>query len=178
MSEAIQIAIIASLSALLGGILANRHARYLHRMDEAKALRQFSREKLERIAELISSSLDWWLAMSSSHTMLSEASLKRCPEVRHAYNLACLYFPVLRQPIEAYSDSLIHMHDFFVDVWDDKSSLPLSAQAWDDPRYDPLIDRTRMLRTAIEDLISEQAKIYREPPDASLLNKLPWFRNK
>lgn len=160
MSDPIQTAIIAGVSALLGGLLANWNARTLHRMDEAKALRQFYRQKLERIAELISASLDWWIATSSMSTIQSLASDKRCPEVRQAYSLACLYFPKLRELISAYSDSMVEMHSFFIDVCDPESSLCVSAQASNDPRYEALIEQMRRQRQEIENSIFTEAKSF------------------
>lgn len=160
MTEAVQTALIASGSAVVGGVLASISSVILHRLEEAKAIRQIYREKLERIAELIEDTVDWFRSATSAHTLEELASDGRCPEVREAYTLACLYFPELRTPIGAYSNDLIHIHSMLVDIWQPGSPVNVGAQAVRHPEYMKFCDQVLIQRNRIEDMIGEIASRY------------------
>jgi len=160
MSDAIQTALIAGIAALLGGLVANWNARSLHKMDEAKALRQTYREKLERILALLGDTMGWFLRASSSRTLEELSSFSQCPESREAYNLACLYFPELRVPIGEYADSMIGIHNFLVDAFDPMSPLSAGGDGARHSSYTDAIEHVRGLRMKAEDLIGEIAKTY------------------
>lgn len=160
MTDAIQTALIAGIAALLGGLVANWNARSLHKMDEAKALRQTYREKLERILELLGDTMGWFLEASSAQTLEQLSSLSQCPEAREAYNLSCLYFPQLREPIGEYSDSLIMIHGYLVDAFDPMSPLSAGGDAARHENYTDAIAHVRGLRMKAEELIGEIAKTY------------------
>ena len=135
MTEAVQTALIASGSAVVGGILASISSVILHRLEEAKAIRQVYREKLEDIAGLIEDTTEWFRNATSTHTLEELASYGRCPEVREAYTLACLYFPELREPIGEYSNCLIHIHNQLVDIWQPGYPANVGTQAIRHPEY-------------------------------------------
>jgi hypothetical protein len=162
MSEAIQTTIIAAVSALLGGLLANWNARSLHKMDEARSLRQHHREKLEAILEYLGDTMDWFLEASEATSLEQLSSTSQCEEARSAYNLACLYFPQLRRPIAEYSDSLMGIHGFLVDAFDPASPLTASGDAARHSNYTDAIEHVRSLRTKVEDLIAEIATGYKQ----------------
>jgi hypothetical protein len=162
MPETIQIALIAGISALLGGLLANWNARSLHKMDEAKALRQVHREKLEHILKLLGDTMGWFLELSRARTLEELSSLSQCPEAREAYNLACLYFSEIRVPIGEYADSLIGIHDFLIDAFDPTSPLSAGGDAARHSNYTDAIDHVKAKRMRAEDLIGKIAKSYND----------------
>ena len=162
MNDAIQTALIAAISALLGGLLANWNARSLHRMDEAKALRQTYREKLERILGLLGDSTGCIQAASRARTLEELSSVSQFQESRDAYNLACLYFPGLRATIGEYSDSLTDIYRILIRSCDSLSSSTSGADASKNPDYKAAIDRSHKLRVNAEKMIADIAKTYND----------------
>lgn len=159
MTDAVQTALIASGSAVVGGVLASISSVILHKLEEAKAIRQIYREKLERIAELIEDTVDWLRSATSTRTLEELASYGRSPEVREAYTLACLYFPELRSPIGAYSNNLIRIHGMLVDIWQ-PSPFDIGTQAIRHPEYMKFCDAIVVERNHLETLIGEIAARY------------------
>lgn len=160
MTEAVQTALIASGSAVVGGVLASISSVILHRLEEAKAIRQIYREKLEDIAGLIEDTTEWFRNATSTHTLEELASYGRCPEVREAYTLACLYFPELREPIGEYSNCLIHIHNQLVDIWQPGYPANVGTQAVRHPEYMKFCDEVLVKRNKLEDLIGKVASRY------------------
>lgn len=160
MTEAVQTALIASGSAVVGGVLASIGSVILHRLEEAKAIRQIYREKLERIAELLQDTVEWFRIVTSTRTLDELASDGRCPEVRQAYTLACLYFPELRKPIGEYMNNLIRIHCMLVDIWQPDHPSTVGTQAVRHPEYMAFCDEVLVQRNQIEDLIGEIAARY------------------
>ena len=157
MSESIQTALIASLSAVMGGILAVAGNWLLHLQESKKALRQLHRSKLEDIADSIGESMSWYMAMSSARTFEELASCSQSSEVRRGYNLCCLYFPQLREPMGRYSDCLIEVYNFLIGVIQPHPTLNAGAQALMRPEYDPLLVRVRLLRDELESKLQDEA---------------------
>jgi hypothetical protein len=162
MTDAIQTALIAGIAALLGGLVANWNARSLHRMDEAKALRQTYREKLERILGLLGDSTGCIQAASRARTLEELSSVSQFQESRDAYNLSCLYFPELRAPIGEHADSLTRIYQILVRSCDALSSSTSGADASKNPDYKVAIGHAHKLRVNAEKMIADIAKTYND----------------
>jgi len=154
------VSLIAGGSAVLGGLIALAGSVIVHRMDESRAIRQIYRERLERIAERIEDTADWFRSASSANTIEELASSGRCAAARQAYTLACLYFPALREPIGEYSNSLIHLHGVLVDVWQPGKTLDAGTQAIHNPEYNRIFEIVRIQRNRLEDQIGEIAQAH------------------
>ena len=159
MTDAVQTALIASGSAVVGGLLASISQVILHRLEEAKSLRQIYRDKLERIAELVDDTIQWFRDTTDTTSIESLASCGRCESVRQAYVLACLYFPELREPIGRYSNNLIRIHSLLVDHFH-VEGLIAGAQALRDPGYEKLCNEVLFERNELEELIGKAARKY------------------
>lgn len=161
--SALYVSLIAGGSAVLGGLIALAGSVIVHKMDESRAIRQIYRERLERIAERIEDSVEWFRSASSANTLEELASSGRCESAREAYTLACLYFPELREPIGEYSNSLIHLHGVLVDVWQPGRPLNAGAQAIHNPEYNRIFEIVRNQRNRLEDQIGSIAQTHNKP---------------
>lgn len=163
MSEAVQTALIASFSALLGGFLASVSTWILQAQEAKKALRELRRGKLEDIADSLAATMTWYLDMSRSRSIEDLTLHSQSPEARLGYNLACLYFPSLREPIGAYCDRMIEVHNFLCDAFDPQIPITAGAQACRHPQFDLLLDEVRHLRMLAENkLLSVAATLNEE----------------
>lgn len=160
MTETTTIAIVSASAALGGVLLSSLTAWGISALEARRARHQLSREKLEELSLLLVESLDWMEEATSARTLEELSSSQQCPEVQQAASIALLYFPELYKPIVAYSNDMIHMHNFLVEVFEPFRDSTSGADAARNPHFEHNVNELRKSRQAVLNEIEKVAPKY------------------
>lgn len=155
---------VGGLIGIVGGIITQVAAALIARSDKRHERDKRQRERLEKIADLVSETLPWFMTFGDCRDIMSAVKMAPPMEARKALTLATLYFPRLQTPIADYSNSIVLYYQACLKCCrggvDGTLGGMVVAMARENPQLQKIIEEPGLRRQAVDDALAKEGSRY------------------